>query len=59
MRSIVAGKDCFVSMGRGYLTENDLESLSTREYEAFFGKEAQRILGYSEPKILKKTNVEL
>lgn len=56
LNSVMPGSNCFVTLDRFYLSDGDLEKLNSREYEAFFGEEAQRILGYSKPKLRKKTN---
>lgn len=54
LNSIMPGSNCFVTLDRFCLSDEDLEKLNSREYEAFFGEEAQRILGYSKPKLMKK-----
>lgn len=54
MSSIMAGVNCFVTLDKFAILDKDVEKLTDREYEAFFGEKAQQILGYSKPKILRK-----
>lgn len=52
--SVMAGANCFVNLNRFTILDKELEKMSDREFEAFFGKEAQKILGYSTPKLIRK-----
>lgn len=54
MSSIMAGVNCFVTLDKFAILDKDIEKLTDREFEAFFGEKAQQILGYSKPKVLRK-----
>lgn len=54
VKSIMAGANCFVTLDRFMILDSELQKMGDREYEAFFGEEAQRILGYSKPKLIRK-----